>query len=141
MAKKQKVKYELALLGTDIKFDDIKLVQVPEKPDTQRRFWIEFDGDRARLMVSQDVLGEIEESVTLNITRHNEVGMPSELVTPIGEMTFTMYNVIRAGRNCKKFYYIDEYYPGQLRLTHSENFFDRGFEHSEIKGYEIRKVI
>lgn len=139
MAKKPKPKYTLEFLGTGIKYEDIKLVEVPEPVGNHRRLWIEFEGERLRLMVSKDLLGEWTDSVSLIFSRSTELHIPSELNTAIGGIPFTMYNVFRSHPNSKKFYYIDEYRERQLRLMHTENFFPKGFDHTEITGYHITK--
>lgn len=135
-----KAKYTLTFLGTDIQYEDIKLVMVPEKPDVPRRFWVEFEGERARVMVSKDVVETMDDRIVFDITRYNEHEMPAALNTPIGSFPFTMYNVILGRPEAKKFYYIDEYQPSQLRLTHSKNFFPENFKHDSITGYELRKA-
>lgn len=144
MAKKPKVSYTLSFLGTDLKFEDIKVAFVPEKEQQQKRFWIEFEGGRPRLITSQVFMLDLDDAefVQATIVRPEEFELPHELhVADNGQYIFTMYNVIKGKPEDKQFYYIDEYYRGQLRLTHSAHFFPEGFEHTQIEGYELRKVI
>lgn len=143
MAKKPKAKYSLEFLGTDIKYEDIKLVIMPTVEGQESKFWLEFEGTRARLLVSKAIIGEFiddQDTLTIKYARDGEA-IGCELECAGGQFVMTKYITILGKPTAKQFYYLDEYQPHQLRLCHSEHFFPEGFEHNTVEGYEIRKVL
>lgn len=138
MAKKAKVKYTLKFLGTDIVFEDIKVAFMPDVPGQEARFWIEFEGTRPRLVTTRGFVFD-DEQTKATIYRPEDDEFPNELHVADAQYVYTAYNVIRGKPTAKQFYYLDMYYAGQVRLTHSQHFFPDNFAHAQIEGYELIK--
>lgn len=138
MAKKPKVKYTLKLSGVGIQFDDVQVKLIDEKPGNERKFWLEPVGDKWRLLLSKDFIFTDEHD---DVATLNRDGTECTLISRYGGYQIDLYNVIKVGDLNKKFYCLDEYQPGKLRLTHTDNIFPEDFNHSLIDYIELIKEI
>lgn len=134
MAKKSKVSYTLKFAGVGIQFDDVQVKFIDEKPGNERKFWLEPVGDKWRLLMSKDFIFTDEHDDVMTFNRDADQCVA---ISRFGGYQVDLYNVIKVGDLNKKFYYLDEYQPGKLRLTHTDNMFPTDFDHNQIEYIEL----
>lgn len=130
---KAKIVTSLEFVGTDIKFEDIQYVVVPDKDGTLAFMIIEQVGKRVRVIKTAGYLGDFEEGHRFDckIHRPDDLEAPNEIHTASGKVhKVTKYNVIKGD----SFNYIlDVMDDGDTRVIHSESFLGN-WKHTDIQG-------
>jgi hypothetical protein len=136
MAKKPKVKHTFEFVG-GLVLEDVKYVEMEESLKQFNRLWIEVFQGKTLIVKSKGFLLDVN-GVNAEIVRNDDLELPQELhVKEDLVYRFTKYATMKQPVEGKQYYYLDEIAPGQLRVVHTDCFFN-GLEHTQLKGYSLR---
>lgn len=136
MAKKPKVKHTFEFIG-GLVLEDVKYVEMEESLKQFNRLWIEVFQGKTLIVKSKGFLLDVNGGIA-EIIRNEDFEKPQELHTKDGRVyQFSKYATMKQPVEGKQYYYLDEIAPGQLRIVHTDCFFN-GLEHIQLKGYSLR---
>lgn len=140
---KARISTSLELAGTEIRFEDIRVVEVEPVEGIAKFLYLEPIGASWRLLKTKGFLFDIDGLHKSGFTffRNDDPDQPNSVATQFGErLPVTIYNTICRPESTNLGYYIEDLADGSLRISHGATFLGV-YQHIDITGFEIRRVV